>query len=157
MTWLIYTCDIKKLCHKQLLLCRNQPLYDESVQYFNLKSFSFIYYWCESNIILCLQSLYYKLIVIWFQWSTLNTWVPKEKFPVAAEAECWGNYRYRYNTTYTVNNNGTDQTGRMCWLICASVVYIQDKDSTSESPHDKTKKMTLRPAKTQIRLGIRQV
>ena len=43
------------------------------------------------------------------------------------------------------------------WIVYSVRSYIVESQSTCESPHDKTNKVTVRPAKTQISLGIRPV
>ena len=41
------------------------------------------------------------------------------------------------------------------WDIDSNYSSVAYHDSVSELPHDKTNKMTMRPVKTQISLGIR--
>ena len=62
------------------------------------------------------------------------------------------------NVTYTV----FALRGRSEFLLCTFWKSVQEyyyfhQNSTFEPPHDKTNKMTVRPAKTQISLGIRPV
>ena len=42
-------------------------------------------------------------------------------------------------------------------LFSGDQLYMYHHNNTFESRHDKTNKMTVRPAKTQISLGIRPV
>ena len=70
------------------------------------------------------------------------------------------------NTTTKTNdnNNNNDSNNNIIIKICVRIKSLQ-KDLTCESwkfesyelPHGKTNKMTLRPAKAQISLGIRLV
>ena len=61
---------------------------------------------------------------------------------------CCGSYsNNRYYTIKTVNNKGIDQTVMLLgWFV---PLFF-----TNELPHDKTNKVTVRSAKTQISLGI---
>ena len=52
------------------------------------------------------------------------------------------------------------QSKNILSLFCYGIFYygiVAEKTTTFEPPHDKTNKMTVRPAKTQISLGIRPV
>ena len=61
--------------------------------------------------------------------------------------QIYGTYRYIISKSNKINH--------MIQIICFLTLFINN--NLSEPPCDKTNKMTVRPAKTQISLGIRPV